>query len=238
MKQKSRLRRLSILATLLGVLAGLTMAFLPLVRNFVSPKISVMILTVGVILFLLSMFMVVLSMLLNPQLIMKLAVLPVVYVLGMTGYIIYKLNVYVTFQMMLGVEIPNGEALLPTATDIGPTMMLLHGGVWITCLPLIIVAIYKFVKINKATTVDVSTFDTGRAVIKTVEDTYTTINRHRVYNIGLSIPYYLGESYEVKKEARVPMHIIHTLTIGSEVAIFINPKKREDVYIQTDYGVL
>ena len=169
---------------------------------------------------------------------MKLAVLPVVYALGMVGYIIFKLKIYVTFQLMLGVKVAGGEAMLPNVTDLGPTMMLLHGGVWIACLPLIIAAIHKMIKVNKAATVDVSEFDRTRATIINVEDTLVTINRRRVYNIKLSVPYYLGENFEVTKEVSVPVHILHTIALGSEVALYINPKKREDVYIQTDYGII
>jgi|LGVE01.1.fsa_nt_gb hypothetical protein len=71
-----------------------------------------------------------------------------------------------------------------------------------------------------------------------LEDTYTVVNKIKVYNIFLNIPYYQGEAYEVKKECSVPIHMLQMLTIGKEVTLKINPKNRMDVYIQNEYGII
>ena len=36
----------------------------------------------------------------------------------------------------------------------------------------------------------------------------------------------------------VPMHMIHTIALGKRVTLKVNPKKREDIYIQNEYGIL
>jgi hypothetical protein len=54
----------------------------------------------------------------------------------------------------------------------------------------------------------------------------------------IDIPYYQGEAYQVTKDFLVPMHMIHTISLGKRVTVKVNPKKRKDVYIQNEYGIL
>jgi|LGOV01.1.fsa_nt_gb hypothetical protein len=61
----------------------------------------------------------------------------------MIGYILYELNVYNIFKMMLGANVIGGEDILNHTANIGSMMMWLHGGVWITLIPIIIVVIVK-----------------------------------------------------------------------------------------------
>lgn len=116
--------------------------------------------------------------------------------------------------------------------------MALHGGVIVLSIPLIIVAIVKVTKLNKHGNIDFSTYDTIEGVITNVMDIRTKINKVKIYKITLDIPYYQGENYQVTKEFLVPMHMIHTIALGKRVTLKVNPKKREDIYIQNEYGIL
>ncbi|MCY6483861.1 hypothetical protein OW763_05795 [Clostridium aestuarii] len=151
---------------------------------------------------------------------------------------LYKLNVHNIFKTMLGVKVANPEQVFSSTASVGSLSMILHGGVWVCSIPLIVAAIIKSVKLNKRNHQDFSDFHMEKGIIVKVIDTHTRINKTKAYKISLNIPYYQGEEYEVTKEFLVPAHILHTIAIGNEVNLKINPKKREDVYIQSEYGIL
>ena len=67
---------------------------------------------------------------------------------------------------------------------------------------------------------------------------YTKLSRIKSYKITIDIPYYQGESYQVTKEFLVPIHMIHTVALGNKVTLKVNPNKKKEVYIQSEYGIL
>jgi hypothetical protein len=220
-----------ILAAVSGAGAGISVAFgLPVVT------LSLIKVTGGC--FLVSMLAVLVSMIFSPQLIIKLAVIPVVYALVMIAYMLYHLHVLEIFTVMLGGQARSGDAIMMSTVSLGKLSMMLHVGVWICSIPLIIAGIFKFVKLSKHRRIDFSRYDDGQGIIKNVVDTKMRMNKVRSYQITLAVESYQGESYEVTKDFLVPMHVLHTLTLGKQVALKINPKKREDVFIQSEYGVL
>ncbi|MCT4508505.1 MAG: hypothetical protein N4A48_07045 [Tepidibacter sp.] len=231
-------RKLNIVGMLLGILTAITLGTLPLIRMVVSPNASVLILTVGVVFFALAMVLIIVSMLLSPQILLKLAALPVTYVIVMIGYMLYKLNVYNIFKMMLGAEVVNPEQVFSSTASVGSLSMFLHVGVWICCIPLIVMAIIKSINLKKGKHQDFSNFDTAKGFIVKVKDTNMRINKTKIYKISLKIHYSQQEKYEVTKEFLVPAHMLHVIAIGNEVDLKINPKKKKDVYIKSEYGIL
>lgn len=238
MKQNSMKRKINVVVMILGILAAILSATLPFVRMVVSPDTTVMILTAVCVIFVLTMFGMILLLLLNRQIIVKLTALPVTYAIVMGGYMLYKLNVHNIFKMMLGVEVANPEQVLSSTGSLGSLSMMLHGGVFVCSIPLIVAGIVKIFKLNKRFHQDFDTFDTSKGIILNVIDMHTRVNKTKTYRITLNVPYYQGEGYEVTKEFLIPVHMLHTIGIGSEVSLKINPNKREDVYIQNEYGIL
>lgn len=226
------------LALILGILTAIIMGTLPFVRMMVSLELAVMMLGTGVVLFVFSMLMIIISMVINPQLLVKLAAIPVMYAIIMIGYILHELNVFNIFKVMLGVQMENPEQVFQTTTSFGKLSWILHGGVWICSIPLVVVAILKVIKLNKQKNIDFSTYETTQGTITEVIDTHTMINKIKVYKISFNISYYNNETYSVTKEMKVPIHIIHSIAIGKVVTLKVNPKNKKDVYIQNEYGII
>jgi len=235
--QLSLHRKTRTISGIFGALTGITMGMFPLYRQFLSPEVAFKVLTGGVVLFGITMVIMFVHLLTSPQLLAKLSVLPIGFALGFTVYINHQLNVVNRFKMMLGLDVPP-EALEVNMEAFGSTMMMMQAGIWLSVLPIIGVAIFKMTKLNKRNTQDFTKFHPTRGMIKHVEDTLMRVNNIHVYKITLSIPYYEGESYEVIKEFRIPYHMLHSVAIGAEVSVLVNPKKKKDVYIETDYGIL
>ncbi len=236
--KKTWRKKLKALTLIFGLLAAIIIGTLPFLRTVVSVDVSVMMLTVGGICFIMSMIMIVISMITDSQLLIRLAALPVTYVLVIMGYMVHQLNIYNGFKVMLGAQVPNQEHIFESTASLGKLSLLLHGGVWICLIPLVVAAVIKTRKLSKRNNIDFSTFDTTQGKITNVIDVHTKINRMKAYKISLNIPYYQGQSYEVTKEFLVPIHVIHTLAIGKEVTLKVNPEKIEEVYIESEYGII
>lgn len=235
--QNSIIRKFRLVAMIFGIIAAVLMASLAVARLFMPVTISIMILKVGGLCFIISMVAMMLAMLWSPQLMIRLAVLPVAYSLIMTGYMLYKLQIHTMLMAMLGGAI-DPDVVMHPSVSVTKLSMLLHGGVWICAIPLIVAGILKSIKMTKRSRIDFSSYDETKATITNVMDTRTKINRVKAYKISLSIPYYQGEAYEVTKEFLVPAHMLHTISLGKEVTLKINPHKKTEVYIINEYGVL
>ncbi|GMQ62470.1 hypothetical protein [Vallitalea maricola] len=232
---KIKLRRLTMI---FGILAGIMGALVPLVGIFISGSIGIVLLKSVVVFFVLTMVFMMGSMLVHSNIIIKLTVLPITYLIIMVGYIIYRLKVHVFLISALGGDIGNATMEIGEGVSIAKLSMMLHGGTLILCIPLIIAAIVKSMKLNKRKNIDFSTYDATEGTILNVVDTHTKINRVKSYKITIDIPYYQGKAYQVTKDFLVPMHMIHTIVLGKKVTVKVNPKKREEVYIQSEYGIL
>ncbi len=221
-----------------GILTAIIVILVPMVGLFISGDIGLILLKSCVVLFIITMVCMMGAMLINSNWIVKLAVLPIAYMLIMVGYMIYQLKVHEFFIAALGGDIGNTTTRISGEVSVAKLSMALHGGVIVLSIPLIIVAIVKVTKLNKHGNINFSTYDTIEGVITNVMDTRTKINKVKIYKITLDIPYYQGENYQVTKEFLVPMHMIHTIALGKRVTLKVNPKKREDIYIQNEYGIL
>ncbi|QOR34235.1 hypothetical protein IMX26_12130 [Clostridium sp. 'deep sea'] len=232
---KIKLRRLTMI---FGIIAGIIGALVPLVGIFISGSIGIVLLKSVVVFFVLTMIFMMGSMLVDSNIIIKLTVLPITYLIIMVGYIIYQLKVHVFFIGALGGDIGNATMEIGEGVSVAKLSMMLQGGTLILCIPLIIAINVKLMKLNKRNNIDFSTYDATEGTISNIVDTHTKINRVKSYKITIDIPYYRGEAYQVTKDFLVPMHIIHTIALGKKVTVKVNPKKREEVYIKSEYGIL
>ena len=232
---KKKLRKL---AMVFGILTAIIVTLVPTIGIFISGDIGIILLKSSVVLFIITMVCVMGAMLVDSNWIVKLAVLPIAYMLIMVGYMIYQLKVHEFFIEALGGDIGNATMRVSGDVSVAKLSMMLHGGVFVLSIPLIIIVIVKVTKLKKRENIDFSTYDTAEGVITNVMDTRTKINKVKIYKITLDIPYYQGENYQVTKEFLVPMHIIHTIALGKRVTLKVNPEKREDIYIQNEYGIL
>ncbi len=232
---KMKLQRLT---TLFGILAGIAGALVPLVGIFISGSIGLILLKSVVVLFILTMVFMMGSLLLNSNIIIKLIVLPISYLIIMSVYMIYQMKAHVFFIGALGGDIGNATMRIDEGVSIGKLSMLLHGGTFALFVPVIIAIIFQSMKLNKRNNIDFSTYDEAQGSISNVKDTHMKINNVRSYKITIDIPYYQGEAYQVTKDFLVPIHIIHTIAIGKSVSLKVNPKKRNEIYIHNEYGVL
>ena len=232
---KRKLRRL---ANVFGILTGIIVVLVPIIGIFVSGDIGIILLKSCVVLFVITMVCAMGAMLVDSNWIVKLAVLPIAYILIMAGYMIYQLKVHMFFIGALGGDVGDAAMAISEDVSVAKLSMALHGGAIVLSIPLIIVVILKATKLNKRHNIDFSTYNTTEGVITNVIDTRTRINKVKAYKITLEIPYYQGEGYQVTKEFLVPMHMIHTIALGERLTLKVNPKKREDIYIQNEYGIL
>ncbi len=232
---KRKLRRLALIS---GIITAIMGALVPVVGIFISGSIGVILLKSVVAFFVITMVFVLGAMLFDSNIIIKLLVLPITYLLIMVGYIIYKLKAHVFFIGALGGDIGDQTMDIAENVSIAKLSMMLHGGTLILLIPLFIVVIIKSIKLNKRNNIDFSKYDNTTGTILNVVDTYTKIRSIKSYKITIDIPYYKGESYQVTKDFLVPMHMIHTVYLGKKVTLKVNPKRRKEVYIQNEYGIL
>jgi hypothetical protein len=232
---KRKLRRLS---SIFGIFAAITAALVPLIGIFVSGAIGIVLLKACAVLFVVTMVFMIGAMLADENIVIKLTALPITYVLIMVGYIIYQLKAHVFFIGALGGDVGNAMMDFGQGVSVAKLSFMLHGGAIVLSIPLIIAAIVKMTKLNKRNNIDFSTYDTTEGTITNVVDTRTKINNVKTYKVTLDIPHYQGQAYTVTKEFLVPMHMIHTVTIGKAVTLKVNPGKVEEVYIQNEYGIL
>lgn len=236
--RNSIMKKCRVTAMIFAIIAAILMALLVPARFFMSSMSSIVMLKVGSVCFVIAMTALLTSMVLSPQLMIRLAVLPVAYALVMSAYMLYKLQIHTMLIGILGGTVPNPDVVMNPAVSVTKLSMMLHGGVWISAIPLVLVGIVKAIKMTKRSRIDFSTYNETKATITNVIDTHTKINKVKSYQISLHIPYYEGESYEVTKDFLVPAHMLHTITLGREVTLKINPQKKTDVYIANEYGVL
>ncbi len=232
---KKKLRKLTMV---FGILTAISVTLVPIIGIFVSGDIGIILLKSSVVLFVMTMLCMMGAMIVDSNWIVKLAVLPIAYILIMVAYMIYQLKIHKFFIGALGGDVGNATMKISEDVSVAKLSMMLHGGVIVLCIPLIIIVIVKAIKLNKRSNIDFSTYDTTEGVITNVIDTRTKMNKVKIYKITLDIPYYQGENYQVTKAFLVPMHMLHTIALGKNVTLKVNPKKREDIYIQNEYGIL
>ena len=232
---KKKFKRLT---AIFGIISAILGALVPLVGIFISGSIGIILLKSVGVFFVLTMIFMIGSMLVDPNIIIKLTALPITYLIIMVGYMMYQLKAHVFFISALGGDIGNATMEIGEGVSVAKLSMLLHGGTIVLCIPLIIAVIVKSLKLNKRNNVDFSTYHTTNGTILNVVDNHTKINRVKSYKIMIDIPSYEGEAYQVTKDFLVPSHMIHTIFPGGKVTLKVNPKKKKEVYIQNEYGIL
>ena len=169
--------------------------------------------------------------------IVKLASLPITFILVMIGFMMKEMRLDLIFKGIIGLEISN-DLLIPSSEGVFNLMRVMNLGLIITFIPMVIAAIVLLRQVTQSKRVDFSMYDDTRGKILKIEDTWTKINRLKVYKIEIEIPYYAGDRYVIEKKFSIPMHMIHLLTVGETIELKVNPKKRKDVYINTHQGIL
>lgn len=233
-------KKLRKFSSLFGLLTGIIMGLVPILALVVKipGEITVLLLKAGVVFFIITMALLLVSMLLAPNIIVKLTVLPVTYAIIVTGYMVYKMNAHSFFLQAI---LQNGEEIYTgMAEDVSMVelSMLLHGGTIVMCIPLVIASVMKFHKLTKRSKIDFTTYNRAKGMIKNIEDTRQKVNGIKVYQITIEIPYYQGEAYEVCKSFAIPTHVLNAIPLYSEVNLRIQPDRREEVYIESAYGIL
>lgn len=221
-----------------GILIGIVGALVPLIGIFVSASIGIVLLKILVVLFVLTMILVMVSMIISPNIIVKLTVLPITFVVIMVGIIIYQSKAHVFFISSFGGDLGNAAMEIGEGVSIANSFMILQVGMFISFVPLIIAVIVKSAKLNKRSKIDFSTYNETQGTILNVVDAYTKINRVRLYNVTIDISSYQGESFQITKDFLIPTNIIHTIFPGKKITLIVNPEKKEDFYIKGEYGIL
>lgn len=231
-------RKIRMWITILGVLVAILMGFMPLVGMFASSNVAYMMFIAGACLATILCVLMIVSLLLSEQIIIKLVSLPITYLIVMLGYIFYKTNFIGMIKMMLGINVESSDAIFESMSGMMDYMSLLHAGVWTLCIPVVIAGVHMMFKLRRKGPDYYKNFELASGIIDNVVDTRSRVNSVAVYDITISVEYYHGENFQVKKKFRVPAHLLHTLAIGNRVELLIDPKKRENLYIQNEYGII
>lgn len=176
------------------------------------------------------------SLVFSPDVKTRLISLPINFVMGLFGFVIFKLRIYrlILNAFSLGKPFVLTSEMIENTTDILLPLSVI--GIWISILPILIYSLRFVFKLQKKK--DITNAIKGKAYIKSVVDTHTRINKNKVYTIELDINSENGKQFIAKKDFIIPTHILHTITLGNVVDVLIDPNNSKEVYIQTAYGVL
>jgi hypothetical protein len=176
------------------------------------------------------------SLFFSSKIITRLVGIPTNFVLILFGFISYKLQFYRLFLNAFSL----GKPFMLTSEIIDETMHLLLPlttiGIWITLLPLIVYSLRLFFKANKKK--NITNGIEGKASVMSLIDTHMEINNNKVYHIVLDVESKTGQRFITEKDFIIPNHVIHTISLGNIVDVLIDNNNKQDVYIQTSYGLL
>jgi len=184
-----------------------------------------------------TFLLIIIYLVLDERPIVKLASLPITFVIVMISLMLKEMRLDLELKRLIGLEITN-DLLMPSSEGVFNLMKIMNIGLIITFIPMVIAAIVFIRQVTKSNKADFSMYDDTKGKILKIEDTWTKINRLKVYKIQIEISYYAGDRYTIEKNFSIPIHMIHLLTVGEPVELKVNPKKREDVYINTHQGIL
>jgi len=208
-------------------------AIIPIFIEILPPKINLIMLSMISIGFLSIMGLLILSMLVSKNWMIKFTVIPLIYTIGIIGYFVYESNFY---KMIMGV-LQIGQPYVYDAVSSNATTHIFTlfstVGVFLSCLPLIVCGIYKTIRVTKVW--NTSGWDSVHGVITGVEDTYTKINKLKVYRVSINVSDSDGERM-LTREVRIPIHVLPVFVIGENVNLLVNPKKSKEFVVVTQYG--
>lgn len=221
---------------ILGIIAAFSGAAIPLLYTFLPIEVTKSLLIVVGVSFGVVIFLSILRMLFAPQMLVKLAIFPVLFALTAAFYMIYNSNAHMFFLAALSI-IPPEEYLAvseDTSKMLSPVFMNL--GIWISALPMVLYAGIKMLKLKKGVPKNLEKYISGKGIIVNITDTRTMINHYPVYKVQVEINNY-GNLYVIEKEIIIPLHILHVFSINSVMNILIDPKNDKYIYISTQYGI-
>jgi hypothetical protein len=115
---------------------------------------------------------------------------------------------------------------------------MLHGGVFVTAIPLVIYSIYYTTKLSRGKKNISSNGIPQIGVITNVQSTGTKVNKVRIYKVRIRVGQEEYSQYEIERDMAIPNHIIHTVSIGKTVNLLVNSNNKNEVFINTEYGIL
>lgn len=209
---------------------------IPFIIIYLPPKISHIFTALLAIYCSLILLILTISLFFSSNITTRLVGIPISFIITLFGFIIYKLKIYLLLLNAFSL----GEPFMITSQRIDETMNLLIPltmiGVWVSILPIIIYFLRLFFKLTKKK--NLSNTINGTGYIKSVGDTHTRINKYRVYHIVLEVQPETGQNFIAEKDFIIPNHIIHTISLGSTVDVLIDCNNNQNIYINTQYGLL
>ncbi len=236
MKYKNEMNRLLyILTTILGVITAICGAIIPIIYSFVSVELIKILLYIVVITFNLVILLSLLRMLFAPQILIKLAILPLSFVIVIIYLIIYNLQAHMFFLQALSIITPEEYAAVNHDLSKMPSPIFINLGIWISAAPMFIFGIVKTMKLHKGKSKNFDNYIQGKGRIVNVIDTKTKFQTYKIYKVKIEINQY-GIFHIIEKELIIPPHMIHVFSINTIVDLFIDPINNKNIYIKTSYG--
>ena len=231
---RNKIRRVSVL---LSLLSGIILIGFFALKSFLPPQMRLGAIILLASLFALAMGLTIAHSLLQEGIIHKLSIIPIVYGLGIAGYLFYKTGAVASLLLALGIP------ATPVESDqifevMSTTFPLLMNGIWLTVLPIIGYVIWQYFTMTKNSTKDISTFTRSSGWLRDLEATGTYINQQRVYNLTIEFLGGYGEPLTIKKSSIIPAHLVHHLVSGSPVDLLVDPKDEKNVVIWTPDGAV
>lgn len=236
MKQNRKSQKfLFIFTTLLGIIGAICAAAIPLVHSLVPIAVTkILLYTVGIT-FVLVIFLSIIRMLFAPQMLVKLAILPVTFAVVTTVVMVYNTQAHMFFLQALSIITPEAYASVNHDTSKMFSPLFMNLGVWVSAAPMFIYGLVKMIKVKKGTPKNLDEYIQGKGRIVHIIDTRTKLQNRSLYNVTIEFNHY-GTPQRVEKEIIIPQHIIHVFSINTEVNIFIDPNNTKKIFITTDYG--
>lgn len=231
MNQKGPLRTITLIC---GILVAILSAFIPISMTFLPGTLLATLLKIDIAMIALTFALLVVSLIVSKNMFYKLTAIIITYVLVMITLMMKHSGAHLFFlNGLAGKPIPEINTGAITKYS-----WMLHGGVFVTAIPLVIYSIYYTSKLSKGKKNIAANGIPQIGFISNVEATGTKINKVRIYKVSIRVGQEEYSQYEVTRDMAVPNHIIHTISIGKTVNLLVNPNNKNEVFVNTEYGVL
>lgn len=224
-------------AMVFGLLTGLVAVSIPLLGIFVWPSLGVLLLKLLPFLFFAAIFFTLVAMLATGQLLLKLAVLPLLYLVFMISYIVWQMGIHLFFLQALAGDLSLALSSLGPISSMTPLLVFLPLGLFLFSLPLIVVGLTRARSLTSTKKQDLSGYLDRRGQILMLKDDWVKINRLKSYRITLAVLKGEVEDYRVSKDVLLPAHSLHSFSLGQRVQLKVRPDKKEEVFIVNEYGI-
>lgn len=229
-------RKSNIFIMVLGVMVALLSALLPLSISFLTESLINLQLILIALLLGCILFVLIVRMLLDKRWIMKMAAIPVIFAVVMSGLIIYFSGFYHFIMAAAGIT----EHYDPADPEIlfNTLMPIMQIGIWISTIPVWVAAIMTFKRVNKHAPKKLEEYLPALGRIISVERTDTYVNKRLVYKVKLEVRSSISDIYEVTRELAVSEESLSLLTPQTDVRVLVHEEKKSDLYFDLGNGVI